>query len=173
MKIVSCTHDRHALQILEVFNDAILTSTALFDYETRDPESMVAWFRGKEKGRFPVVGLESDDGMLLGFATYGTFRAWAAYKYTVEHSVYIHKEHRGKGLGRILMESLIEFARQQNYHVLVGGIEATNLRSIALHESLNFKCAGTILQAAYKFGRWLDLCFYQLILETPSNPRDA
>jgi L-amino acid N-acyltransferase len=173
MRIVNCTHDRHAPQILEVFNDAILTSTALFDYKPRAPESMHAWFKAKESGRFPVIGAEEPGGQLLGFASYGTFRAWPAYKYTVEHSVYVHKDHRGKGFGRMLMRELIAAAQAQDYHVLVGGIEAGNSGSIALHESLGFVHAGTIGHAGYKFGRWLDLSFYQLILQTPANPSDA
>lgn len=156
-----------------MFNEAILTSTALFDYEPRAPESMVAWFGAKERGNFPVIGVEDAEGRLLGFASYGTFRAWPAYKYSVEHSVYVHKDHRGKGLGRILMQALISAARDQGYHVLVGGIEATNSGSIALHEALGFSHAGTLRQAGFKFGRWLDLSFYQLILETPAHPSDA
>lgn len=170
MKVVRCTHDQHATQILEIFNEVILSSTALFDYKPRTPESMFAWFKAKENGRFPVIGVEADDGKLLGFSSYGTFRAWPAYKYTVEHSIYVHQDHRGKGLGRLLMQELITTAQDQNYHVLVGGIEATNLGSIALHEALGFSHAGTIHQAGFKFGRWLDLSFYQLILRTPLSP---
>ncbi len=170
--IVRCTHERHACQVLEVFNEAILNSTALFDYRPRTPESMVAWFQAKERGHFPVIGVEGPGGQ-LGFASYGTFRAWPAYKYTVEHSVYVHKDHRGRGLGCLLMQALISAARQQDYHLLVGGIEATNAGSIALHEALGFSHAGTIRQAGFKFGRWLDLSFYQLILQTPANPIEA
>ncbi len=173
MKIIRCSHDRHASQILEVFNEAILTSTALFDYKPRAPESMDGWFEAKKMGQFPVVGVEDHEGQLLGFASYGTFRAWPAYKYSVEHAVYVHKNHRGKGLGRILMTELILAAKDQNYHLLVGGIEATNASSIALHERLGFAHAGTICQAGFKFGRWLDLSFYQLILDTPQSPSDA
>ncbi|HEY9657011.1 MAG TPA: N-acetyltransferase family protein, partial [Allocoleopsis sp.] len=143
----------------------------LFDYQPRTVESMTTWFKAKEAGRFPIIGMEKD-GELLGFASYGTFRAWPAYKYSVEHSVYVHKDHRGKGIGRKLMQALIAVARDQNYHVLVGGIEATNSASIALHQSLGFVHAGTIQQVGFKFGRWLDLAFYQLILETPANPHD-
>jgi L-amino acid N-acyltransferase len=173
MQIIHCTHDRHASQILDLFNEAIVTSTALFDYQPRPLESMAAWFRAKDAGRFPVIGIEAPDGQLLGFVSYGTFRAWPAYKYSVEHSVYVHKNHRGQGLGRKLMQEVIAAAKAQDYHVLIGGIEAKNSGSIALHESLGFQHAGTIAQAGYKFGRWLDLSFYQLILPTPAAPSDA
>ncbi len=173
MKIVKCTYERHALQILDIFNEVILTSTALFDYQPRSPESMWPWFQSKEMGQFPVIGIEDDHQQLLGFASYGTFRSWPAYQYSVEHSVYVHKDHRGKGLGHQLMLEIIAAARAQDYHLLVGGIEATNRASIALHQSLGFTYAGTIQEAGYKFGRWLDLSFYQLILPTPAHPSEG
>lgn len=173
MPLVHCTHDRHADAILDVFNDAIVNSTALFDYAPRTQASMVAWFEAKAAGRFPVLGLEDDTGRLLGFASYGGFRAWPAYKYTVEHSVYVHRDHRGRGIGRVLMRALIDAARGQDVHVMVGGIEAANTASIALHASLGFAHAGTVREAGFKFGRWLDLAFYQLVLDTPAQPRDG
>lgn len=173
MNLIRCTQERHAAPILEIFNEAIVSSTALFDYEPRQPEAMVAWFEAKARGGYPVIGVEGTDGELQGFASYGTFRAWPAYKYSVEHSVYVHRDHRGKGLGRVLMRELIAVAEQQGYHTMIGGIEAGNAGSIALHESLGFTHAGTIREAGFKFGRWLDLSFYQLILRTPAEPRDG
>ena len=120
-----------------------------------------------------MIGVESEEGQLLGFASYGAFRAWPAYKYSVEHGIYVQKNHHRKGLGRLLMEHLIERAREQEYHVLIGGIDMANTSSIALHQSLGFAHAGTVLQAGFKFGRWLDLGFYQLLLDTPRVPRDG
>ncbi|MEY4562887.1 MAG: hypothetical protein RLZZ618_2164 [Pseudomonadota bacterium] len=173
MKLVHCTHDRHAVRILEVLNEAIVMSTALFDYQPRTADSMVAWFKAKEEGGFPVIGLEDDSGVLLGFASYGTFRAWPAYKYSVEHSVYVHKDHRARGVGRLLMQELIRVAETRHVHLLIGGIEATNAGSIALHEAIGFSHSGTIRQAGFKFGRWLDLSFYQLTLRTPAQPDES
>jgi phosphinothricin acetyltransferase len=173
MNIVACEHESHAAPILEILNDAILSSTALFDYEPRAPESMVEWFRVKKAHRFPVLGAVTDAGELMGFATYGTFRAWPAYKYTIEHSVYVQRDHRRKGAARELMTRLVAAAEQQNYHVMVGGIDATNLASIALHEQLGFTRAGVIHDAGFKFGRWLDLAFYELRLRTPAAPVDG
>ncbi len=171
--LVRCTFERHAAAILDIFNDAILNSTALYDYSPRTPESMVGWFEAKRAGDFPVIGLEDGAGTLLGFASYGTFRAWPAYKYTVEHSVYVHREHRGRGLGRTLLQELVAAARQHGLHALVGGIDAANAGSIALHERLGFKHVGTLPQVGFKFGRWLDLAFYQLLLDTPARPVDG
>jgi L-amino acid N-acyltransferase len=173
MKFVDCTLDRHAVAILDIFNDAIVHSTALYDYQPRPPESMVAWFAAKQAGRFPVIGAEDDRGTLLGFASYGSFRAWPAYKYSVEHSVYVHEERRGQGIGAALMQRLIAAAREQERHLMVGGIDMTNAASIALHERLGFTHAGTIRQAGFKFGRWLDLGFWQLLLDTPARPVDG
>ena len=133
---------------------------------------MREWFADKSAAAHPVIGIE-EKGNLLGFATYGVFRARPAYKYSIEHSLYVHKDHRGKGLGRALLEGIIAAATAQNYHVMVGGIDADNQASIVLHQRFGFTHAGTIHQAGYKFGRWLDLAFYQLILSTPTHPVDG
>lgn len=170
MNLIACTESRHAGAILEIFNEAIVNSTALYDYRERSIDTMAPWFAAKRNGNFPVIGLEDSQGTLLGFASYGTFRAWPAYKYSVEHSIYIHAQHRGKGLGKILLNAIIEEAKRRQVHTLIGGIDATNASSIALHTRAGFIEAGMIKQAAYKFERWLDLAFYQLILLTPEQP---
>jgi L-amino acid N-acyltransferase YncA len=172
MQIVDCTNAAHGEAILAILNDVIATSTALFDYEPRTRDSMVEWFRAKETGRFPVLGAV-ESGRLLGFASYGAFRAWPAYKYTVENAVYVDRAERGKGIGGKLMRALIARAEIQNYHTLVAGIVATNAASIALHERLGFVHAGTVKQAGFKFGEWQDLAFYQLLLPTPERPLDG
>lgn len=173
MHPVVCTEERHAAQILAIFNEAIANSTALYDYKPRTPESMVAWFATKRANGFPVIGMEDDSGKLLGFASYGTFRAFPAYKYTVEHSVYVEKDSRGVGLGRKLLEAVIARAETQGMHVLVGAIDLDNTPSIELHKRLGFEHSGTIRQAAFKFGRWLDLAFLQKTLATPLSPVDG
>ena len=173
MTFITCTYTSHAQEVLDILNQAIISSTALYDYKPRTVDTMVGWFKQKNIGGFPVIGATNDAGQLMGFATYGTFRAWPAYKYSVEHSVYIHMDHRGKGLGRLLMQQLIISARRQQYHTMIGGIDISNIASISLHEKLGFTHAGTIKQAAYKFDRWLDLGFYQLLLDSPKNPVDG
>ena len=173
MRIVKCTYEDHAAAILAILNDAIVSSTALFDYEPRSPESRVEWFRLKAARQFPVIGAEDGAGTLLGFATYGSFRAWPAYKYSIEHSIYVHRDHRRRGVALALMKRLIELAIEQRYHTLVAGIDAANAPSIALHEKLAFAYVGTVRDAGFKFGRWLDLAFYQRLLPTPADPRDG
>jgi L-amino acid N-acyltransferase len=173
MKLVDCTFDPHAPRILEIFNDAIANSTALYEYKPRTMETMQTWFAAKATNRFPVIGAVNDAGELMGFASYGTFRAFPANKYSVEHSVYVDANHRGQGVSVVLMKALIERARAAELHTLIGGIDAANTTSIALHEKLGFTHAGTIRHAAFKFGRWLDLAFYQLLLDTPAQPVDG
>lgn len=173
MKFVTCTLAAHGAAILDILNEQIRTSKALYEYVERTPDSIASWFQVKQAKNYPVIGVEDESGALMGFATYGVFRERPAYKYTVEHSVYVHQDHRGKGLGLALMERLIEAARAQDLHVMVGGIDATNAVSIAMHEKLGFVLAGTIRESGFKFGAWLDLAFYQLTLQTPLHPKDG
>ena len=172
MKIIDCGRER-AAEILAILNEAIEHSTALYDYRPRTPEMMQSWFDAKERGRYPVIGIVSRQDRLIGFGTYGPFRNWPAYKYTIEHSLYIEGPHRGQGLGRRLLSELIDAARRQSYHTLIGGIDAQNAASIALHRRMGFELCGTIRHAGFKFGRWLDLQFHQLLLETPAHPADG
>ena len=172
MKIGECTWAQ-AEEILAIFNEAIANSTALYDYRPRTMATMEAWFEAKRKGNYPVIGAFEEHGALAGFASYGSFRAWPAYKYSVEHSVYVRADCRGQRIGRTLLGALIETARQQGYHTLIGGIDSTNEASVRLHRSLGFSHCASIKQAGFKFGRWLDLEFYQLILPTPAEPVDG
>jgi phosphinothricin acetyltransferase len=172
VSLIDCDRTRSS-EILSILNDAIEHSTALYDYRRRTPAMMEAWFDLKEQGRYPVIGAVDEAGRLLGFATYGTFRAWPGYKYTVEHSVYVDRASRGRGVGRQLLAAVIARARAQDYHVLIGGIDADNAVSIDLHTKLGFTFCGEIRDAGFKFGRWLHVRFYQLILDTPFHPVDG
>lgn len=173
MKIIHCNYNEHAKAILDIFNHEIINTTALYDYTPRTMTNMETWFNNKAAGKFPVLGVVNDANQLAGFASYGTFRGWPAYKYSVEHSVYIHKNFRGKGLASLLIQELIAQAKQQQLHTLIGAIDNDNIASVELHKKLGFHHAGTIKQAGFKFGRWLDVVFYQLIIETPEHPIDG
>jgi L-amino acid N-acyltransferase len=173
VSFIDCTEAEHAPAILEILNEAIVNSTALYDYKPRPPEAMITWFGTKRANGFPVVGAVDEAGTLLGFASWGTFRAFPAFKYTVEHSVYVHQDHRGRGLGEKLLRELIRRAREQQVHVVVGCIDASNGASIALHTRLGFTHSGTVKDAGFKFGRWLDAAFYQLNLDMPEKPVDG
>lgn len=170
--LIECNEAEHASSILEILNEAIVNSTALYDYKPRTAQAMAAWFATKRDNGFPVIGAVDDSGKLLAFASWGTFRAFPAYKYTVEHSVYVHHQQRGRGLGRLLLKTLIDRAKKAQLHVLIGCIDASNSASIQLHQSLGFSHAGTFREVGFKFGNWLDVAFYQLNLETPTHPHD-
>ncbi|MES9856553.1 MAG: N-acetyltransferase family protein [Sedimenticola sp.] len=173
MKIIACKYNDHSREILEILNESILNSTALYDYQPRSTESMQEWFNSKETKNYPVVGAVDGSDTLMGFATFGAFRNWSAYKYTVEHSVYVHKNLHKKGVASKLMEHLIKKAEILQYHAIIGGIDIENTASIKLHEKFGFKHVGTLEQVGFKFGRWLDLAFYQLILQTPTEPKEG
>lgn len=150
-----------------------MNSTALYDYTPRTLDSMTPWFDVKVKNNFPVIGLVDSNQTLLAFGTYGTFRAWPAYKYTVEHSLYVHPDHRGKGYGKIILKEIINDATKKDYHNLIAGIDSQNNVSKSLHQSFGFHYCGTIKHAGYKFSRWLDLDFYQLLLASPAHPMEG
>lgn len=172
LKAFRCGRERLE-PIRAILNEAIANSTALWEYRPRSIETMEAWFETKATGGYPVIGATDEGGEFLGFASYGPFRLFPAYKYTVEHSVYVEQRFRGRGVGRFLLAELIAAAQGQGLHVMVGAIDASNAASVRLHRSLGFEHCGTVRQAGFKFGRWLDLSLYELVLPTPSQPVDG
>ncbi len=148
--------------ILAIYNDAVIHTTATYDYEPRGIDAQRQWFEAKRAQDFPVlVGL--DAGIVSGFASYGPFRPWAAYLYTVENSVYVAPEQRGRGIGTAILGPLIEIARSRGFHAMVAGIDATNAASLKLHAKFGFEEVAHFRQVGWKFERWLDLVFLQRI----------
>lgn len=156
--------------MLDIFNANILHSTAIYMYEPQTLEQRQEWFTGKLTRNEPIFVYE-EQGDVVGYATYGPFRPYPANLYTVEHSVYVHENHHRKGIGEKLMHELIEHAKDRGIKTMVGGIDATNIASIRAHEKLGFTYSGTIKNAGYKFGEWLDLAFYQLNLPGPFHQK--
>ncbi len=150
-------------EILEIYNDIIINTTAVYDYEPHTLQMRKEWFETKKKDGFPVFVAE-EEGRIAGFSSFGNFANWAAYKYCVENSVYVSSAYRGKGIGRLLLERLIVSAKGLNKHCIVARIDATNEASLALHKKFGFVEAGHLKEVGYKFGRWLDLKFLELIL---------
>lgn len=171
-QLIDCTPDAHAAAVRGIFNDAILNTTALYEYQPRSLDTVLQWFGAKARAGLPVLGAISAAGELCAFASYGPFRPWPAYKYSVEHLVYVHPQWRRQGAARLLLTALVERATAAGCRAMIGGIDAGNVASIALHEQLGFVHAGTIAQAGYKFGRWLDLAFYQRLLPGPVRPTE-
>lgn len=157
--------------ILGIYNEAIVNTTAVYSYKPHTMEMRQAWYDEKIEKNIPVLVMEIN-GQVAGFASYGPFRAWPAYKYSVEHSVYVHKEFRQRGIARKLLEALVALARERDVHTLIAGIDANNAASLYLHKQLGFEEVGHIRQVGYKFGQWLDLKFLQRVLDTPSQPNE-
>ena len=150
--------------ILEIYNDAIVNTTAVYAYEPYTIDMMKKWYDEKLGGGYPICVALSHN-TIVGFSALGKFRLKPAYQYAVEHSVFVHPDHFKKGIGSILLNDIIERAKKMQKHVIIGGIDFENKASIKLHKKHGFIIAGTIKQVGFKFDRWLDLCFMQLILD--------
>lgn len=157
-------HTEDTQAILDIINYNILHSTALYDYNVRSYEQQKAILDDKITKGFPVIVAESD-GIVVGFGMYSEFRFREAYKYTVEHSVYVSNDYHGKGIGKLLLQELIVLAKKQGLHTMIGVIDAENQSSVVFHEKFGFKTVGTIKESAFKFDRWLHSVFMQLILK--------
>jgi L-amino acid N-acyltransferase YncA len=157
--------------ILEIYNDAIVNTTAIYNYDKYTNADIQQWFADKKKTGQPVFVADIDN-RVAGFVSYGPFRVRPAYKYSIEHSVYVHPDFRKRGLAKILLKKIIDVARENNFHAIVAGIDADNKISIELHKQFDFIEVGHIKQVGYKFGRWLDLTFMELLLDTPEKPKE-
>lgn len=151
-------------EILTIYNHAILHTTSVYSYEPHTLEMRETWYNQKIEDKFPILVFE-EQNQVTGFATYGPFRAWPAYQYSIEHSIYVDPNQRKKGIATQLLTEIIALAKQNGYKTMIAGIDATNEQSIGLHKKFGFTHSGTIDKAGYKFDRWLDLSFYQLIFE--------
>lgn len=149
--------------ILAIYNDAVLHTTATYDNEPSTLEQRAAWYGERTGQGFPVLAAEQA-GAVVGFGTYGTYKPRHGYRYTAEHSVYVAPEWRGQRVGHALLARLIEVARQQGLHALIGTVDAENIVSIRLHQSLGFGQVAHLREVGHKFGRWLDIVLLELIL---------
>ncbi|MBP1127518.1 MULTISPECIES: GNAT family N-acetyltransferase [Pseudomonas] len=155
--------------ICAIYNDAVLNTTAIWNEQPVDLANRQAWFQARQALGYPIlVSIENDE--VTGYASFGDWRPFEGFRYSVEHSVYVRNDQRGKGLGPRLMETLIERARTCGKYVMVAAIESGNLASIRLHERLGFVTTGQMPQVGIKFGRWLDLTFMQLALNPGAEP---
>lgn len=150
--------------ILEIVNYSILHTTANYNYEVQTLEIQTKWLQQKHEQNFPVI-VATQDNEVIGFGTYGMFREKIGYQFTVEHSIYVAPHLIAKGIGKLLMSELIELATKQKIHTMIGGIDASNTYSIDFHKKFGFTECGIIREAGFKFDRWLDLQFMQLLLK--------
>ena len=150
--------------IVDIINYNILHSTALYDYHPRTVAQQETIFQEKIDKGFPVIVAETN-GKVIGFGYYSEFRFREAYKFTVEHSVYVAPDCHGKGIGKLLMQALIDLAKQQKLHTMIAVIDSENQSSVAFHEQFGFETVGLLKETGFKFNRWLHSQFMQLVLE--------
>jgi L-amino acid N-acyltransferase len=150
--------------IMAIMNHNILHSTALYDYAPKSEADILQWYSEKAEAGWPVI-VAKEGSTVVGYGSYGTFRFKEGFKFTVEHSVYVAEGRHGKGIGNALMQQLIHLAKQGGYHTMIGCIDAHNAGSIAFHKKFGFTEAGVLKQSGFKFGKWLDLLFMQLMLK--------
>lgn len=150
--------------LMAIYNHAVAHTTAIWNDTLVDAANRRQWMADRQAQGFPVL-VAVDADRVRGYASFGPWRAFEGFRHTVEHSVYVHPDHHGQGLGQSLMQALIERARAQDIHVMVAAIEAGNSASIRLHQKLGFEQTGLMPQVGTKFGRWLDLAFLQRRLD--------
>ncbi|MDA7084997.1 GNAT family N-acetyltransferase [Pseudomonas sp. SA3-5] len=159
--------------ILAIYNDAVLTSTAIWNDSPVDLANRQAWFAARQQQGYPVLVARDATGAVLGYAAFGDWRPFDGFRHSVEHSVYVRADQRGLGLGPALLRALIERARTCAKHVMVAAIESGNAASIRLHQRQGFVTCGQMPQVGCKFGRWLNLTLMQLTLNPGAEPPTA
>jgi phosphinothricin acetyltransferase len=152
-------------QILEIVNYYIVNDTCIYDIEPRSLEKQIDWFNQLTVLGYPVI-VAKIDHMIIGFASYSQFRPKVGYKFSMEHSVYVSHREKGKGIGKLLLQTLIDIAQNQGVHLLIGGIDANNTDSIAFHENFGFEIVGKMSEVGFKFDKWHDLVWMQKKINT-------
>lgn len=151
--------------IRAIYNDAVLNTTAVFDYVAREPQAQRDWIALKAEQKMPVLVAVADNHV-VGYSSFGQFRPWPAFLYCVENAIYIAPGQRGKGIGQRLLGALIQVATECGFRSMVAGITAENEASLRLHEKMGFQRTGLIRDSGWKFDRWLDLVFLQRMLQS-------
>jgi L-amino acid N-acyltransferase len=159
--------------ILDIYNDAVLTTTATYDYEPRSLQQRIVWFEEHEKMGFPVFVAEDDEGRVLGWSSLGHYHDRKGYQFTVQNSVYVAAHARGSGLGTMLMAPLLKSALEKGWRAIIAAIDADNAVSIRLHAKFGFFEVGRFPKVGFKFGRWLDVVYMELLLPEPAAAKTA
>jgi L-amino acid N-acyltransferase YncA len=149
--------------ITAIYNEVLLNSTAIYSDRPATVAERIALWQSRGQQNYPtLVACEGDS--VIGFSSFGDFRAWPGYRFTVEHTVHVHALSRGRGAGSALVRALIPCAAALGKHVMIGGIDADNTASLRFHERLGFERAAHFREVGFKFGRFLDLVFVQLLI---------
>ena len=153
--------------ILAIYNEAVLTTTASYDYEPRTLEHRVQWFEAHERDGYPMFVAEDFQGLVVGWSALNKYHDRIGYRFTTENSIYIAEAHRGRGLGKKLLEPLIDAARAKGLRAIIACIDAANDVSVRLHARYGFETVGHFKQVGFKFGRWLDVVYMEKLLSEP------
>jgi L-amino acid N-acyltransferase YncA len=149
--------------LVGIYNEVIATSTAIYSNVPVTLEDRRQWWRTRTAQGYPVL-VARDDAGVAGWSTFADFRAWPGYRFTVEHSVHVRADGRGRGIGTLLVQALLSRAAALGKHVMIGGVDAANAASIRFHERLGFQRSGHLREVGHKFDRWLDLVFMQRMI---------
>lgn len=160
--------------ILAIYNDAVLTTTASYDYLPRTLEHRLDWFDAHQRDGYAIFVAEESTAegarRVVGWSALNRYHDRVGYRFTSENSVYVAAEARGRGVGSALLAPLIPAAQDRGLHAIIAVIDAANEASIRLHAKFGFEQVGLFRQVGFKFGRWLDVVYLERLLPTPENP---
>ncbi len=157
--------------INDIYNHYVLHSTCTYQEEPETIEARRQWFVSHGI-KHPVIIAEAD-GQVVGWGSLSPFHSRCAYRNTVENSVYVHHQHHRRGIGSVILQDLITRAGRLGHHVIIAGIDGEQTASVALHTRFGFQKVGHLKQVGFKFGRWLDVIYMQLIVESPANEKST
>ena len=151
--------------ILEIYNEAVLNTTATYDCEPRTLAHRIGWFEDHVRNNYAIFVAENDAGRIVGWSALNRYHDRVGYRFTTENSVYVAADHRGQGIGKLLLAPLIQAARERGLHAILAAIDAANEASIRLHTRFGFEQVACFKEVGFKFGRWLDLVFVQRFVD--------
>lgn len=158
--------------ITAIYNEAVQNTTATYDCEPQTLEARQRWFDDHLTSNHPIHLALNGDGRVTGWAALSRFRERPGYRFTVEDSIYVAADQRGRGIGTLLLPTLITAARERGFHAMIGAIDADNKVSLRLHARFGFEQVAHLRQVGFKFGRWLDIIYVELLLESAKQGRD-
>lgn len=157
--------------INHIYNREIESGVATWDYEPWTIERRREWFT--EHGPLTPVLVAEADGVIAGFAYASFMSAKRGWRFTREDTIYIDERYRGRGVGNLLLPTLLDALREVGVRLVVASITSSNLASLRLHEKFGFQAVGALRNAGYKFGQWMDTTYMQVDLGEPASERPA
>jgi L-amino acid N-acyltransferase len=154
--------------ILEIYNDAVLNTTATYDYQPRTLEHRQSWFDDHQRTGLPIYVASDSEEHIVGWSALNRYHDRIGYRFTSENSIYVAADHRGRGIGKLLLPPLIEDAKELGLRAIIAAIDSENPASIRLHARFGFEPVGHFRKVGYKFNRWLDVVYMELLLPDPA-----